>query len=450
VLSNITALVTNLYKGPALFAYVLFITVLLFAGFAATAQSLPPQVAIIIDDIGYQKVDAPLIKLPYALTFAVMPYTPQGLEMAQLAAKHGKELMLHMPMEATTHNHLLGKGALRRHMTEPEVKQALQQAIAQVPGIKGMNNHMGSYYTTLAEPMAWTMEVLAQHQLYFIDSKTSARSQGAIQAQRHQLAHRSRDIFLDNDKSDAALNRQFTALIQHAKTQGSAIAIGHPYPETYRFLKRNLPRLKREGIRLVPVSALLTLDAPVSHTPSHVATVPQAGALHNDTSHSTASHSTASHSAALNSAALNSAALNSAALNSAALNSAALNSADARPTPAQVANNVTIASEQTTPTKRKIKLSPHHTQQGGAHTSTAAEANAELTAKAMITELESVPWRIPLRRDLPGLVLPLPESVAFEHPLQRLESIINSTMMPLKTESAALALPEVVIPQQAP
>jgi hypothetical protein len=425
VLSNITALVTNLYKGPALFAYVLFITVLLFAGFAATAQSLPPQVAIIIDDIGYQKVDAPLIKLPYALTFAVMPYTPQGLEMAQLAAKHGKELMLHMPMEATTHNHLLGKGALRRHMTEPEVKQALQQAIAQVPGIKGMNNHMGSYYTTLAEPMAWTMEVLAQHQLYFIDSKTSARSQGAIQAQRHQLAHRSRDIFLDNDKSDAALNRQFTALIQHAKTQGSAIAIGHPYPETYRFLKRNLPRLKREGIRLVPVSALLTLDAPVSHTPSHVATVPQAGALHNDTSHSTASHSTASHSAALN-------------------------SADARPTPAQVANNVTIASEQTTPTKRKIKLSPHHTQQGGAHTSTAAEANAELTAKAMITELESVPWRIPLRRDLPGLVLPLPESVAFEHPLQRLESIINSTMMPLKTESAALALPEVVIPQQAP
>jgi polysaccharide deacetylase 2 family uncharacterized protein YibQ len=434
VLSNYTALVTNLNKGPALFADVLFITVLLFAGFAATAQSLPPQVAIIIDDIGYQKVDAPLIKLPYALTFAVMPYTPQGLEMAQLAAKHGKELMLHMPMEATTHNHLLGKGALRRHMTEAEVKQALQQAIAQVPGIKGMNNHMGSYYTTLAEPMAWTMEVLAQHQLYFIDSKTSARSQGAIQAQRHQLAHRSRDIFLDNDKSDAALNRQFTALIQHAKTQGSAIAIGHPYPETYRFLKRNLPRLKREGIRLVPVSALLTLDAPVSHTPSHVATVPQAGAIHNDTSHSAASHSAASHSAASHSA---------------ALHSAALHSADARPTPAQVAN-VTTASEQTTPTKRKIKLSPHHTQQGGAHASTAAEASAELTAKAMVTELESVPWRIPLRRDLPGLVLPLPESVAFEHPLQRLESMINSTMMPLKTESAALALPEVVIPQQAP
>jgi hypothetical protein len=413
-------------------------TVLLCTNHHAAAQSLPPQVAIIIDDIGYQKVDAPLIKLPYALTFAVMPYTPQGLEMAQLAAKHGKELMLHMPMEATTHNHLLGKGALRRHMTEAEVKLALQQAIAQVPGIKGMNNHMGSYYTTLAEPMAWTMEVLAQHQLYFIDSKTSARSQGAIQAQRHQLAHRSRDIFLDNDKSDAALNRQFTALIQQAKSQGSAIAIGHPYPETYRFLKRNLPRLKREGIRLVPVSALLSLGVTSSHAADTFA-----GGLPREASHIAAAHTDSTQKNATHSMA-------SPPQDSASVQRTA-NTTSSQPSPAVSATPTPADKihDKATPSKRKIKLSPHDAVNSTV-TSVFTSEVARSPAQDSAFELESVPWRIPLRRDLPGLVLPLPESVAFEHPLQRLESHINSTITPLKTESAALALPDVVIPQQAP
>lgn len=448
MLSNYTALVTRLCKGAALLAHmrlftVLVGTVLLCANHHAAAQSLPPQVAIIIDDIGYQKVDAPLIKLPYALTFAVMPYTPQGLEMAQLAAKHGKELMLHMPMEATTHNHLLGKGALRRHMTEAEVKLALQQAIAQVPGIKGMNNHMGSYYTTLAEPMAWTMEVLAQHQLYFIDSKTSARSQGAIQAQRHQLAHRSRDIFLDNDKSDAALNRQFTALIQQAKSQGSAIAIGHPYPETYRFLKRNLPRLKREGIRLVPVSALLSLGVTGSHAADTFAGVPpreasRIEAAHTDPTQIDPTQRDASQSMA--SPPQDSASVQRTAMTASSQPSPAVS---ATPTPADKIH------DKATPSKRKIKLSPHDAL-NSAETSVLTPEVARSPAQDSAFELESVPWRIPLRRDLPGLVLPLPESVAFEHPLQRLESHINSTITPLKTESAALALPDVVIPQQAP
>lgn len=227
----------------------------------ALSQTQPAtaKVAIIIDDIGYQKADPELIRLPYALTFAVMPFTPNGDAMLQLARQYQKELMLHMPMEAVALNHLLGKGALRRQMSQTEVQQKLRAALQDVPGIKGVNNHMGSLYTTLLPQMDWVMEVVAAKGLYFIDSKTSGRSVVSQSAARFNIRHRSRDVFLDNDKSYAALDKQFQQLIVVAQQHGSAIAIGHPYPETYRYLRKNLPRLAAAGIELVPASHLLDL-----------------------------------------------------------------------------------------------------------------------------------------------------------------------------------------------
>lgn len=225
------------------------------------AQSLPPQVAIIIDDIGYQKVDPDIIRLPYPLTVAVMPFTPNGIEMTALAGQHGKEIMLHMPMEAVAQNHLLGKGALRRPMNKQQVQQALRKALDSVPQAIGINNHMGSLYTSLPEQMDWVIEVIAERQLYFIDSKTTGKSVVPAITQKHGVKSRSRDVFLDNDKSYKALDRQFNQLIQLAKQHGHAVAIGHPYPETYRYLKKNLPRLAQQGIKVVPASALLDLPS---------------------------------------------------------------------------------------------------------------------------------------------------------------------------------------------
>jgi polysaccharide deacetylase 2 family uncharacterized protein YibQ len=237
------------------------ILALLFGLCAASlqAQSLPPAVAIIIDDIGYQKVDPDIIRLPYALTVAVMPFTPKGHEMALLAQQHGKEIMLHMPMEAVAQNHLLGKGALRRTMNKQQVQQALRQALDNVPQASGINNHMGSLFTALPEPMDWVIEVAAERQLYFIDSKTTGHSVVSQKTKAHGVRSRSRDVFLDNDKSYKALDRQFNLLIQIARQHGHAVAIGHPYPETYRYLKKNLPRLSALGIKVVPASALLDL-----------------------------------------------------------------------------------------------------------------------------------------------------------------------------------------------
>ena len=81
-------------------------------------------------------------------------------------------------------------------------------------------------------------------------------------------------MFLDNNKSYSALDAQFKELIRLAKHQGSAVGIGHPYPETLRYLQKNLSRLKAAGIELVPVSALLDLPHHAERSPITPSVVP--------------------------------------------------------------------------------------------------------------------------------------------------------------------------------
>lgn len=224
--------------------------------FSCLSQTEQPKIAIIIDDIGYQKSDLKLIDLPFALTFAVLPHTPYGSRAAKHAFQQQKDIMLHMPMQASN-GKAPGPGALTSDMTKQQVVYTLQAALADIPYAIGINNHMGSYYTELGEPMAWTMEYLRQRHLFFVDSLTTAKSQAGKYAQKYGVTNLSRQVFLDNEQSEAAIARQFDTLLRIARKRNTAIAIAHPYPETYRFLRKALPKLQQQGVQLVSISQLL-------------------------------------------------------------------------------------------------------------------------------------------------------------------------------------------------
>lgn len=215
-----------------------------------------PRIAIIIDDIGNHRQDFQLIELPHALTLAILPHTPYGRQAARLATSVNKDVMLHMPMQAEHHN-AVGPGALKQHMNRQQVHQALAQALDDIPYAIGINNHMGSLFTALEQPMGWMMEYLQQRQLFFIDSLTTPQSTARKYAKTYGVTLLARHVFLDNELTEQALERQFKQLLEIARRHQVAIAIGHPYPETYRFLKQRLPQLAAEGIELVPISAIL-------------------------------------------------------------------------------------------------------------------------------------------------------------------------------------------------
>lgn len=237
------------------------LTYLLCSLFSLTLQAAEPntRIAIIIDDIGYQKSDLKLIDLPFQLTYAVLPYTPYGAKAARQAFTQQKDVMLHMPMEASN-GKTLGPGALTSDMSKQQILDTLQNALADIPYAIGINNHMGSFYTAQEQPMAWVMEYLSHRQLFFVDSLTTPNSTATKYASYYGVTSLSRHVFLDNVQTEAAIAKQFEQLLAIARKRQSAIAIGHPYPETYQFLRKNLPRLRQQGIELVSISALLPLS----------------------------------------------------------------------------------------------------------------------------------------------------------------------------------------------
>lgn len=223
------------------------------------APSYATKIALIIDDIGYRQTDKAVLSLPHTVTLSVLPHTPLGENLAKVGHSKGHEIMLHLPMQAIN-GKALGPGGLTKGMDEAEIRANVSSAIANIPFAKGANNHMGSLLTQLDSHMLWVMECLKQNQLYFVDSMTTPFSKAGEKADQLGIPSLKRQLFLDNNVSKKALEKQFNLMISNAHMQGGLVIIAHPYPETIRFLQANLPLLEAEGIDLVPVSDLLPID----------------------------------------------------------------------------------------------------------------------------------------------------------------------------------------------
>lgn len=215
-------------------------------------------IAIIIDDLGYKyKHDQRAINLPGQVTFAFLPHTPYVKSLAETANSRGNDIMLHLPMQALMETFYLGPGALTSDMTEQEFKQSVLDSIRSIPYLKGVNNHMGSLITGQSDSMQWLMDELVKTDLYFVDSRTTVKTVAQQTASQYQIKNTRRNVFLDHELNRPAIEFQFKRLINLAKKNGSAVAIGHPFPETLDVLEEYIPQLKAAGIQLLPVSQLI-------------------------------------------------------------------------------------------------------------------------------------------------------------------------------------------------
>lgn len=228
--------------------------------FSSVSYALPPalpKLVIIMDDMGNEAArDDRALRIPAAITYAILPYTPSAIAAAKAARTAGKEVILHAPMEAITSQHL-GQGGLYHAMQEQQFATVLNNDLNAVPFIQGLNNHMGSRLTASHLHMTWLMQIVQNKKMYFVDSFTTAQSVAEKTAREYQIPVLRRDVFLDNVRTEAAIREQFERLLKIANKQGYAVAIGHPYPETVAFLEKNLPYISSDQYELLYGSQLI-------------------------------------------------------------------------------------------------------------------------------------------------------------------------------------------------
>ena len=222
----------------------------------------PVSIAIIIDDIGNNfETGKRVIHSELPITCSILPARPHSIKLARLAHQQGKEVMLHLPMQASKSKQL-GHGALTLDMSKHEFIRTVDISIDAIPHAKGINNHMGSLLTRYENYMEWLMQTIANRDenLFFVDSRTSARTVAGNTALSYHIPSVHRDIFLDATANDKGfVRKQVKRLIKIAKQKGYALAIGHPHKSTLQVLEEELPKLNAEDVQLVTVSELIDI-----------------------------------------------------------------------------------------------------------------------------------------------------------------------------------------------
>lgn len=214
------------------------------------------RLAIVIDDLGYDRAQADsVLRIAYPLTVSVLPHETSSGEVAEEAHRRGYEVMLHLPVES---NSSAGDEAIELHpgMSAAAVENTFAAMLETVPYAAGVNNHEGSLGTADPQLMGELMPALREHNLFFIDSRTTTATVAAAAARAAGVPTARRNVFLDDEQSVPAILQQFDLAIRNAKQKGSALAIGHPHPETIEVLNEMLPTVKRQGVRLVFASEL--------------------------------------------------------------------------------------------------------------------------------------------------------------------------------------------------
>ncbi len=223
----------------------------------ADFSSATPRAAIIVDDGGYGTLASDtILALDTRLTLAILPDTPFARETAETARSRGFEVLVHLPLESEN-----AEGAFPRQLTtsmsEDEMLERLDAALARVPGSTGVNNHTGSKFTADAAAMRRLLHGIKRRDLFFIDSRTTPDTVAETCARELGIPTASRSIFLDNDPEPEAIRAQATALVEMAESGVPAIGICHFRASTARLLPEILRLLEARGVALVHASELV-------------------------------------------------------------------------------------------------------------------------------------------------------------------------------------------------
>ncbi len=219
-----------------------------------------PRIAIVVDDVGLSRTLArQAIDLDPAVTLSFLPYARHVNSLAAAARDAGHEILVHMPMEPYGDKDP-GPNALLVDLGDSEIIRRMRWALDRVPGEVGLNNHMGSRFTSTPQAMQLIMGELHARGLMFLDSRTAPKSVAHDVANDMNVAVAGRHVFLDNEQNEANILAQLYETERHAKRYGRAVALCHPYPMTLRVLRSWISGVRERGFDLVPITAVAKVD----------------------------------------------------------------------------------------------------------------------------------------------------------------------------------------------
>ena len=224
-----------------------------------------PRVAVILSGLGLSSAatEAAVQGLPGEVTLAFQPFADNIQQWVRLARAAGHEVLLNLPMEPVKFPENDPRpGALFVTLSSNENEERLRWALSRVTGYVGVVNHMGSRLTTSRDVMKPILAEIKARGLLYVEARSSARSVATVMASEMRVPRAINNRFLDaREVSRVTIDAHLTELERIAKDAGVSIAIGQAFPVTIERLREWTKTLDSKGLALVPVSALVNVQA---------------------------------------------------------------------------------------------------------------------------------------------------------------------------------------------
>ena len=207
------------------------------------------KLVIIMDDVSYAHDIKAIRSVGLPLVMSFLPPSSRHNESAALA-QGINGYMVHLPLEAVDFNDE-EQVTLRITDSKETIAAQIQKIKKLYPEVHYINNHTGSKFTADEEAMDRLVSVMRENGLIFVDSRTTAQSKAKAIDTKYGMRYLGRDVFLDHHDGVENIKKQIREAVAIAKRNGSAIAIGHPRPDTIQALKESkavLSEVKLVGI----------------------------------------------------------------------------------------------------------------------------------------------------------------------------------------------------------
>jgi polysaccharide deacetylase 2 family uncharacterized protein YibQ len=229
----------------------------------ATATAVydgPPRIAVVVTGLGLasEASSQAIAQLPPEVTLSFSPYSDALDQWIPKARAKGHEVMIDLPMEPETFPlDDPGPQALLTDLPQEQNLERLRWVLTRGRESIGVAAYMGSRFVTSSLDLRPVLTELKARGMLFLGNGTSQASVTARLAGELALPYAVTDRVLDdNQPSREAISARLVQVERLALTNGSAIAMGRPYPATLERLGEWAAGLGGRGFALVPISEL--------------------------------------------------------------------------------------------------------------------------------------------------------------------------------------------------
>lgn len=215
-----------------------------------------PKISIIVTNLGLNRRSTELaLTLPKECALGFLPYTKSLKPLLHRAQGNGHEIYLYLPLQTSASHDNPGRYALMNNLAQEENSLRLNVILNSHARYDGVYSSYKEVFTDNARASEMVFDYLDDKNLIFVLGKGVGRS-----APKHIKSHNNilpTNIILDEEPDKESISAQLKELVKVAEEEGVAFGYAQGFTLTIEIIRKWAPTLRRQGIKLVPVSELL-------------------------------------------------------------------------------------------------------------------------------------------------------------------------------------------------